>query len=157
MKKGSDFSREVLKFTKKVVKRIGVLDMVVENSSFYDVFFLVSVGGMYREKPFKILGTSPLLAHALSNAWDRPDLGTRPAREHDDEHFHLFYLQRLVARQSENKECALQLFIMLFRSPCICLCFEVWDTSLSKQAIIFTKNIFLSKTHKWGQLINEDS
>ena len=30
MKKGSDFSREVLKFTKMVVERLGVLDMVVE-------------------------------------------------------------------------------------------------------------------------------
>ena len=30
IKKSSDFSREVWKFTKKVVERLGVLDMVVE-------------------------------------------------------------------------------------------------------------------------------
>ena len=41
MKKGCDFSREVLKFTKKVIKRLGVLDMVVETCSFYDVLLKV--------------------------------------------------------------------------------------------------------------------
>ena len=52
------------------------------------------VEGMYQEKPFKILGTSPLLAHALSNAWDRPNLGTGFAREHDDEHFSFISLAK---------------------------------------------------------------
>ena len=37
-KKGNDFSREVLKFMKKVVKRLSVLDMVVEKCAFSDVF-----------------------------------------------------------------------------------------------------------------------
>ena len=55
VKKGSDFSWEVLKFMKKVVilvgrcwnsqkkvvKRLGVLDMVVEKCSFYEVFLEV--------------------------------------------------------------------------------------------------------------------
>ena len=40
-KKNSEFSREVLKFTKKVVERLGVLDMVVEKCSFCDVFLKV--------------------------------------------------------------------------------------------------------------------
>ena len=30
--------------------------------------------------PFKMLGTSPLLGHALLNAWDRPALGTGPSK-----------------------------------------------------------------------------
>ena len=42
MKKGSDFSKEVLKFTKKVVERLGVLDMVVGKCSFCDVFLKVA-------------------------------------------------------------------------------------------------------------------
>ena len=41
MEKGSDFSREVLKFTKNVIKRLCVLDTVVETCSFYEVFLKV--------------------------------------------------------------------------------------------------------------------
>ena len=42
IKKGSDFSKEVLKCTKKVIERLGVLTMVVETCSFYDVFLKVA-------------------------------------------------------------------------------------------------------------------
>ena len=38
MKKGNGFSWEVLKLTKKVVERLGVLDMVIDKCSFCDVF-----------------------------------------------------------------------------------------------------------------------
>ena len=41
IKKGSEFSREVLKFMKKVIKKLGAFDMVVERCSFYDVFLKV--------------------------------------------------------------------------------------------------------------------
>ena len=41
MKKGNDFSGDVLKFRKKKVERLGVLDMVVEKCSFYEVFLEV--------------------------------------------------------------------------------------------------------------------
>ena len=50
-------------------------------------------------KALKILGTSPLLAHALSNAWDRPNLGTGLAREHDDEHFSFILLAKTIGHQ----------------------------------------------------------
>ena len=33
-----------------------------------------------RHRPFKMLGTGPLLGQALQNAWDRPALGTAPSK-----------------------------------------------------------------------------
>jgi len=32
------------------------------------------------DRPFKILGTSPLLGQALQNSWDKPALGTCPSK-----------------------------------------------------------------------------
>jgi hypothetical protein len=34
----------------------------------------------YWDRPFKILGTGPLLGQAIQNSWDRPALGTGPSK-----------------------------------------------------------------------------
>ena len=60
----------MLKFTKKIVKRLGVLDMVVEKCSFYDVFLKVVFRKLvnYNEKvTFRNIQKNELIVSELNS------------------------------------------------------------------------------------------